>query len=98
MVPEEWVKKYLHKSGDAEIKPSTYRHACDKGFATWDVSDDSLIVLQVYGDGLYWLDFFKKIGKDLGLKITFGTRRNPKAWQRKFNAKVIGYIMEIDHG
>jgi hypothetical protein len=98
MIPAEWLDLYFKKSGDVEIRPTTYAHACEQGFATWEIGDGFILVNQMFGDGRFWEKFFLDMGKAIKLNIRFATRRNPKTWERKYNAKIVGYIMEVKHG
>lgn len=96
MIPSEWLETYFKKSGDRKLYPTEYSHICDKGFASWNVTADALMVVQLYGDGRWWHGFFDEMAGNLGLPIRFATTRNPKAWERKYGAKVVGYIMEVE--
>jgi len=90
------VERFFEKSGDSMLYDTTYRHVMEDGFATWNIIDGAIVVVQAMGDGPFWFDFFTKMGRDLGMNIRFSTTRNPRAWSRKYGAKVIGHVMEIE--
>lgn len=94
-IPQEWIDKYYAKSGDIDLAPTKYGHVCEQGFANWNITPTAIVVVQCFGDGAFWLDFFKKMTSKTDHKIQFATRRNPKAWARKYGYKVVGYIMEV---
>ena len=96
MIRKEWLDRYLEKSGDSGLRDTTYAHHNEHGFATWEVEDGFIFVVQMFGDGKYWLGFFQEMGRKIGMNIRFTTRRSPRAWGRSYGAKTIGYIMEID--
>lgn len=62
---------------------------------SWSVHGDKLVAHQVYGDGVYWDTYLNTLAQKLGLtKIMMATKRNPKAFERKFGFKLTGYILE----
>lgn len=90
---------YLERSGDVygTMYPGNIILDNSHGFCIMDVSDGVLIVYQCYGDGEYWVGEIRKTAKKLHLeKIRFITMRNPKAFERKYGFKTVGYIMNID--
>lgn len=95
-IPKEWLLKFFEKSRDDKLIIKNLM-VTDKGFCSFDVHNDILVVFQLYGDGNYWkkilIDFAKKIGCK---KIKFGTQRNYKGFERKFGCKLVGYIMELE--
>jgi len=100
MIPAAWIARYLAKSGDTAIGQTEYSHGCEHGFATWEIADGKIVVVQCFSpdNGLFWLEFFRDMGKKLNMNIRFATRRNPKTWERRYGAKIVGHIMEIAHG
>ena len=95
MIPVS-VKDYLEKSGDTELHEGNVEVAKGKGFCIWDTSKDSLVLLQVYGDGTHWNAWATDKAKELGInKISFGTKLNPEIFF-SHGFKVIGYILERD--
>lgn len=99
-IKEEWIKKYLEKSGDDYVIWDGVKVAVDDkhGFCTYEVFDGEMVfVYNVYGDGRFWEKFLKKEAKQANCPvIRFATRRNPKAFMRRFNAKLVGYILEME--
>jgi outer membrane protein assembly factor BamB len=95
MVSKEDIEKYLRKSGDQFIYEDNIV-VNDHGFMSWMIdTDGSFVALNVYGDGEYWDSFIMQLAEKLGCtKARFATRRNPKAFERKFGYKIAGYIME----
>lgn len=91
---EEQIKQYLTKSGDSYIRTDNLVEN-EHGFLSWTVYDDALVALQVYGDGQYWDSFLNELAKQLDLKtIKMGTRRDYRAFEKKFGFKLTGYILE----
>ena len=87
---------FLERSGDKAITNTNYIEN-DHGFASYKIENNVLHVIQVYGDGKYWEKFFRKIAKENNVtRAMFYTRRNPKAFARRFGAKVVQYIMMIE--
>lgn len=88
------LQDYLNRSGDNEIINQNLIEN-EHGFMTWTADKESVIALNVYGDGKYWDNVLVNLAKELGLnKIIFGTQRNFKAYERKFGYKLKGYILE----
>jgi len=90
------INYYKQKSKDTKIYFNNFIEN-EYGFASWDINweEQSLVLINVYGDGKYWDMFFTGLAKRLGLKkIVFGTKRSPKAFERKYKYKLVGYIME----
>lgn len=89
------LQRYLKKSGDSYIHEDNLIEN-EHGFLSWCLDEDgSLVGLNVYGDGDYWDKFLESLAIQIGAKrIRFASRRNPKVWDKKFNYKVAGYIME----
>lgn len=88
------IEKYFLKSGDNVIHGEMIVHE-GHGFTSLQMAEDRLIVMSCFGDGGYWDKFHVELAIALGLKkIMFGTRRNYKAFERKFGYKKIGYILE----
>lgn len=93
MTPEQKAH-YLHKSGDEEII-TTNLIENEHGFASFARQGEKLIIYNVYGDGPYWDRFFVALARRNGCKkLVIGTRRSPKAYERKFGYTVIGHILE----
>lgn len=96
MIPKEWLDRYYLKSGDDHIVNTQYFHTCEHGFASWNIVGDAIIVVQCFGNGKFWLKFFRDLSDRTELKMRFVTTRNPKALTRSIGAKIIGYIMEVE--
>jgi len=93
-VPSEWLKRYLEKS-KADFFMANNLVVCEKGFASYLLTHDAVFIVDCYGDGMFWKKFFIKFGYELGKKrIIFATRRNPKAFERRFGVRVIDYDEE----
>ena len=86
---------YAKRTGDLSIVSKNYVEN-EHGFASWRIEDDVLHAIQVYGDGIYWKKYLMKIAKDNGCdQLMFYTKRNPEAWKRKYNARIVETIMSI---
>lgn len=87
---------FLHRSGDRTITQTNYTEN-DHGFVSYKIEGNTLHVIQVYGDGKHWEKFFRKLAKEQGIKrAMFYTRRNPKAFQRRYGAKIVQTVMMIE--
>lgn len=87
---------YMERTGDRTIVNTNYTEN-EHGFASYKIEKDKLHVIQVYGDGKYWESFFRKLAKEKGIKqAMFYTRRNPKAFARRYGAKVVQTLMIIE--
>ena len=88
------VQDYLEKSGDTEILDGNTETDKDKGFCIWRVQKDTLVLIQVYGDGSHWNQWATNKAKELELTtISFGTRLDPEIFH-KHGFEVVGYIMQ----
>jgi len=88
------LEHYLSKSGDDKISDGNIEYA-DHGFCTWCLNGDVLLLINVYGNGCYWNDWAERKAKELNIKrIVFATKRSPKAFIRKHNFELKGYILE----
>lgn len=91
----EEARDYLRRSGDLEIAPDCLE-IDGHGFASFRSIDGYLVIHQCYGDGKFWANLARDMAKDKGLKgVMFTTRRNPKAFERRHGAKIVGYLMEL---
>jgi len=94
-MPTQDQLDYLARTGDPRIDGRNYIEN-EHGFASYEIGENHLLVIQVYGDGKFWDKFFRDLAKDHGLKsYIFSTRRNPKAFSRRFNASVIETWMRV---
>ena len=95
-IRESDVKRYCDKSGDIKISDGTLVEN-ENGFCVWGVTKDSIVLVNVYGNGEYWNKWAEIKGRELGLKkVLFATKRSPKAFCKKYKYKVSGYILERD--
>jgi len=94
-VTEEDLERYLKKSGDEKIETDNLTEN-EHGFMSWTIYErDTFLVYNVYGNGEYWDKYMNELAKELGLKrILIGTKRSPKAYMKKYNYKLTGYILE----
>ena len=100
LVANEAQLDYLQRTGDRTITQTNYTEN-EHGFASYKIENDTLQVIQVYGDGSYWYDFFEKLAKNHKCaRVIFYTRRNPKAFERKYGMKVVQTLMmkELPNG
>ena len=98
MTREQWLDYYHEKTGcnNLELSPDeiVYFHP-EHGFITFFIHDDILELLLLCGTGKAWQNVLVQIMKDYGLnKLRAFTRRNPKAWMRKYGGHIRGYYME----
>jgi len=95
VMPSEQQLDYLSRTGDPYIDKRNYTEN-KHGFASYEICDNHILVIQVYGDGKYWDKFFRDLAKEHGLQsYIFSTRRNPAAFSRRFNASVIETWMRV---
>ena len=98
MTPAEWIKWYVEHGGSEDLELDEREIVLfhpEHGFITFLTHDDILELHHMVGDGKYWFRVLKRIMKLRGLKtIRAYTRRNPKAWMRKYGGRIRGYYME----
>lgn len=91
---EDLVSDYLNSVGKASIDCQIL-HIEGKGFISYAIQGDKLVIPDLYGDGKFWLEKALELAKTNGCtKLLGGTRRNPKAYNKMFGTKVVGYILE----
>ena len=93
--PAEWVELFFRKSGDRALSEDLIY--LPFGFVQMDVRDNGklLFVGQACGEGPKLSKFLDDVAKRLGCtRIQFMTYRNPKAWERSFGFKQVGYVLE----
>ena len=98
---EEWLEWYKAHGGteDLELRPDELIHFHpEHGFITYRHYEDILELHHMCGDGKYWQKFIRNMLMGMyGLKkIRAFTKRNPKAWIRKYGGHIQGYYMECD--
>ncbi len=98
MTREEWLNYYHEKTGcnDFELYPDEIVFfEPEHGFITFFIHDDILELHHMCGDGKAWQNVLVHIMNEYGLtKLRAFTRRNPKAWMRKYGGHIRGYYME----
>ena len=101
MTQNEWLDWYEQHGGSRNLELDTREQVLftpEHGFISVLVHDDILELHHMVGDGKYWAKVLKRIMKVLNLKkLRAFTRRNPKAWQRKYGGHIRGYYMEADY-
>ena len=91
---ETSIEDYLKRSGDKELLEGELEEN-EHGFCIWQVNNDKLVLIQVYGNGIYWDNWASEKAREMNLKeIFFATRRNPQGFVRKYGYEVIGYILK----
>lgn len=96
----EWLNWYTQHGGSRDLKQAqdeiTLFHQ-EHGFISFFIHDDILELHHMVGDGKYWQSVITKIMKLENLKtLRAFTKRNPKAWMRKYGGHIKGYYMECD--
>lgn len=93
---DEMVSIYLKSVNKNELDYEVL-YDKSKGFITFAIIGETMIIPDLYGDGKYWLGVAEKIAKENNCtKLKGGTTRNPKAYERMFGTKIVGYILEKD--
>lgn len=96
--PNEWQNWYQERTGcgDLRLHPDELvMFHPEHGFITYFVHDDTFELHHLCGDGKYWGAVIKKIAGLEGVHtLRAFTRRNPKAWARKYGGHITGYEME----
>ena len=98
---KDW-KTYLLKSKDTYkhlYHASHFEEVDGKGWCSYDIVGDGVVVRQLYGDGTYWFNRLKDVAKIYNCsKLTGIVNRSPKGYIKKYNAKVVGHVIEINLG
>ncbi len=93
---QEDIDRYLLKSGDDRIC-TTNLIENEHGFCSYRIYGDILYLENAFGDGKYWYDKMISKAKESGCtKVRFQTKRNPKAWHRKYGCRLVRYVMELE--
>jgi len=96
VIPTEAQLDYMRRTGDISIDGANSVGNA-RGFASYKVGEKSILIIQTYGDGKYWDKFFRDKAKEHGVKFCmFYTRRNPKAFARRFGAEVVQTLMQVE--
>ena len=96
----EWLKWYQERTDceDLMLKPDELiMFHPEHGFIAYWVGDDKFELHHSCGDGKFWAGVIKKIaGFENVHTLRAFTRRNPKAWMRKYGGHITGYEMEAE--
>lgn len=96
VMPSDAQLDFMRRTGDTTIDGTNYVEN-EHGFASYKVRDDSILIIQAYGDGRYWEQFFRQKAKEHKVsRCVFYTRRNPKAFARKYGAEVVQTLMKVE--
>lgn len=95
-----WITRYEQQTG-YQFDPNGVDVIPERGFITWSQPrPDTVYVSQIYGDGhgKWWHGFLEALCRKVGARrVVFPTVRNPKAWERAYGARLVGYLMAIDY-
>ena len=98
--PNEWLKWYQERTGcdDLRLNPDELiMFHPEHGFIAYWVGDNKFELHHMCGDGKFWAGIIKKIaGFENVNTLRAFTRRNPKAWMRKYGGHITGYEMEVE--
>ena len=87
------IEDYLERSGDKELSEGTLEEN-EHGFCIWRIENNELVLVHVYGDGIYWNNWATEKAKEMNIENIFcATRRNPEGFVRKFGFEVVGYVL-----
>lgn len=91
---ENMIQDYINQTKKFGIEGEVV-YLKDKGFVTYIIKGDSLMIPDLYGSGIFWLGIMEKFAKlNNCKKLVGGTSRNPKAYNKMFGTKTVGYILE----
>ena len=97
MIRRKDIDRFTRKSKLDEIDISHEVVSNEHGFATWKDTGKEIFIMNCYGDGEYWKNYFYDIAKSYGYKsFKFFTKRNPDSFVRKYGAKIDGYIISYE--
>jgi len=94
---EAHVADYLRRTGDEEIITENYTDDPQKGFVTYQIKPEALVIGNLYGDGSYWLRLLAAIARANGKEKMMGVTRRlsrAKAFERRHGFKIVGYVLE----
>ena len=96
----EWLKWYQERTDceDLMLNPDELiMFHTEHGFIAYWMNDDKFELHHLCGDGKFWAGVIKKIaGFENVHTLRAFTRRNPKAWMRKYGGHITGYEMEVE--
>jgi hypothetical protein len=89
------IQRFLEKSR-SEYLDTTNLIENEHGFMSWKIDGDKFVCINVYGNGKYWDSFMNELAKQFNCKTILGgtTRKSYKAFVKKYNFKLVGYIFE----
>ncbi len=88
------IEDYCKKSGDNGLSEGTLEEN-EHGFCVWRKDGNTLILINVYGDGKYWNKWAEIKAKSLNMnKIFFATKRKPDGFIKNHGFDVVGYILQ----
>lgn len=92
---EQEIQRFLKKS-KSEYLDTTNLIENEHGFMSWKIDGDKFVCINVYGNGEYWDKYINELAKQLGCKKILGgtSRKSYKAFIKKYNFKLVGYIFE----
>ena len=100
MTQSEWLDWYVKHGGNYDLELDDGERILfhpEHGFIVFLIYDDVLELHHMAGDGKYWQEVLIKVMKAEGVNtLRAFTRRNPKAWERKYGGHIRGYYMEAD--
>ena len=100
MTKDEWLKWYEERTGcdDLRLNPDELiMFHPEHGFITYWTHDDIFELHHMCGDGKFWQAVIQKIARFENVHtLRAFTRRNPKAWIRKYGGRITGYEMEAN--
>ena len=98
--PAEWLDWYEAHGGSRDLdldEREIILHSPEHGFISFLVHDDILELHHLCGDGKMWQKVLVNIMKTRGFrKLRAFTRRDPRAWMRKYGCHIRGWYMEAD--
>ena len=96
----DWLKYYEERTGTQDLKLDESEFVLfhpEHGFITFFTHENVFELHHMVGDGKYWQEVIMKIMHLEGLtKVRAFTKRNPKAWIRKYGGHIRGYYMEAN--
>lgn len=94
----EWMQIYHKKTGEYPnpFPGSEFIFEEECGFCVFIKHHSVLIIGEVVGNGIHWLSFLNAKAKEIGCNtLRFGTRRNPKAFSRKYGFETKSHIGKL---
>ena len=96
---EEWQDWYRERTGIEDLELLSDELVLfhpEHGFIAFYIDGDVFVLHHLCGDGKFWQGIIKRVSRIEGTNtIRAYTKRNPKAWMRKYGGRIIGYEMEV---